>query len=261
MEGDGATGTDSTLLERKELRSAIQPGSTEHSWPLEGDLLASRCRFHRPWSQTYTTTLHGQMERRDQRDSTRRRKKEEEEKEEEEQQQQQQQKKKRYEKKEIYAKGRGWTKEQANRANGRQTRLSLQGRGRGSRLATGVNSHGSRRGDHEEDNDQRPRAARWPAIFFDPFAARTRYADTWLSPVCSSNRGLAAGLLPTRTSRGDTSARIMRNCVSRSTRKVGLARRKVAWERDPDECRESRRKISLVSFRSSYLLANLVLVS
>lgn len=53
----------------------------------------------------------------------------------------------------------------------------------------------------------------------------------------------------------------MRNCVSRSTRKVGLARRKVAWERDPDECRESRRKISLVSFPSSYLLANLVLVS
>lgn len=66
---------------------------------------------------------------------------------------------------------------------------------------------------------RRPRllrvAPRWTAIFFDPFAAHTRYADTWLAFRRCVPR-IVAWLLPTRTSRGTRahgSCEIMRDIV------------------------------------------------
>ena len=86
-------------------------------------------------------------------------------------------------------------------------------------------------------------------IFFNPFAARTRYADIRGSRRCVPRIVLLLLLLlfgrcphGRRVGEG-TSARIMRNCVSQSTRKLGSTARvgkSRAWEREP---RETRGKI------------------
>lgn len=108
------------------------------------------------------------------------------------------------------------TKEQANRANGRQTRLhgGEEGGWVVSQLVLTPRERPRRR------RRRRPRllrvaAPRWTAIFFDPFAAHTRYADTWLAFRRCVPR-IVAWLLPTRTSRGTRahgSCEIMRDIV------------------------------------------------
>lgn len=111
------------------------------------------------------------------------------------------------------------TKEQANRANGRQTRLhgGEEGGWVVSQLVLTPRERARRR---RRRRRRRPRllrvaAPRWTAIFFDPFAAHTRYADTWLAFRRCVPR-IVAWLLPTRTSRGTRahgSCEIMRDIV------------------------------------------------
>lgn len=110
------------------------------------------------------------------------------------------------------------TKEQANRANGRQTRL--HGGEEGGWVVSQLVLTPRERPRRRRRRRRRPRllrvaAPRWTAIFFDPFAAHTRYADTWLAFRRCVPR-IVAWLLPTRTSRGTRahgSCEIMRDIV------------------------------------------------
>lgn len=98
----------------------------------------------------------------------------------------------------------------------------------GSRLATGVNSHGSGR-----------TTTTTPAIFFsDPFAAHTRYADTRARALFRESRR------PTRTS-GQEIARIMRELCNRDEKWASRVGKPLRVGGNRGECRETGRKISL----------------